>query len=481
MGAGDSLTAAFHAVARARGDRPALAVDGEQATFAELDGRAARVGGALRDAGVRPGDRILLCGPSSLGLAAAYLGILRAEGVMVPADAGATEAELTRQAEAARAQAGFGAVLGGVLDRVWDLAELPSGPPLPAPSPAVDDAAVLAFTSGTTGPPKGVPLTHGNLLSSVRGAMEAWRWSADDVLVHALPLSHQHGLSGVHATLLAGSRAALLSRFDPAELCGLISRERATVLFAVPAMYERLCDWDGMADADLASLRLAVSGSAPLSPALFERVAAALGQPPLERYGSTETGLSVSNPYDGPRKAGKVGLPLPGIELDVVDDEVVLRGPQVFGGYEGRPEETERAFLAGGWFKTGDLGRIDPVDGYLGITGRRKELIVSGGLNVSPGEVELALEEHPEVARAAVVGVPSERWGEEVVAAVVPADGEQPAGDALIAHVRERLSAYKCPKRVILVDELPADRMGKVRRDEIVHMIEREEGAWTSA
>jgi malonyl-CoA/methylmalonyl-CoA synthetase len=253
------------------------------------------------------------------------------------------------------------------------------------------------------------------------------------------------------------------------------------VLFAVPAMYDRLVAWKGLGDADLASLRLAVSGSAPLSPALFNRIAEALGQPPLERYGSTETGLSVSNPYEGPRVAGKVGLPLPGIELDLVEDEVVLRGPQVFAGYEGRPEETAEAFLEGGWFKTGDLGRIDPDDGYLEITGRRKELIVTGGLNVSPREVELVLEEHPGVAQVVVVGLPSEEWGEEVVAVVVPSGGAAPDAEILAAHARERLSAYKCPKRVMLVDELPANRMGKVQRDAVVELIEREEGAWTSA
>jgi malonyl-CoA/methylmalonyl-CoA synthetase len=348
-------------------------------------------------------------------------------------------------------------------------------------APDRDSECALLYTSGTTGRPKGVPLTHANLLASVRGVMQAWRWSAEDVLVHALPLSHQHGLSGVNATLLAGSRAALLSSFEPGDLCATIARERATVLFAVPAMYERLVTWQGIGAADLGSLRLAVSGSAPLSPSLFERVGAAFGQPPLERYGSTETGLSVSNPYDGPRKPGKVGRPLPGIELDIVDDEVVLRGPQVFAGYENRPDETAEAFLDGGWFRTGDLGRVDPEDGYLEITGRRKELIVTGGLNVSPREVELVLEDHPEVARVAVVGLPSEEWGEEVVAVVVPAAGTTPGGEALIAHARERLSAYKCPKRVMLVDELPASAMGKVQREEIVELIEREEGAWTSA
>jgi malonyl-CoA/methylmalonyl-CoA synthetase len=290
------------------------------------------------------------------------------------------------------------------------------------------------------------------------------------VLVHALPLSHQHGLSGVHLSLLCGSRAVVFSRFDPAALTDAIVEHRATVLFAVPAMYERLSAWDGIGDAELGSLRLAVSGSAPLSPVLAERVESWLGQLPLERYGSTEAGLDVSNVYDGPRRPGRVGWPLPGIEvrLDGDDGEILVRGPQVFGGYWRRPEATGEALTDDGWFRTGDLGRVDETDGSLEITGRSKELIISGGLNVYPREVEAALEDHPAVAQVAVAGVPSERWGEEVVAFVVPAGDLD--GDALIAHARERLSAYKCPKRVVALEELPVNRMGKVRRDALAAM-----------
>jgi len=242
------------------------------------------------------------------------------------------------------------------------------------------------------------------------------------------------------------------------------------VLFAVPAMYERLDAWDGIGDADLSSLRLAVCGSAPLSAALAERVERRLGQTPLERYGSTEAGLDVSNAYDGPRRPGRVGWALPGIELrlDGDQDEILVRGPQVFDGYWRRPDATEEALTADGWFRTGDLGAIDPEDGSLEITGRSKELIISGGLNVYPREVEAVLEAHPAVADVAVAGVPSEKWGEEVVAFVVPA-GDLDA-DALIAHARERLSAYKCPKRVVTLDELPVNRMGKVRRDALAGM-----------
>ncbi len=487
-----TLSACFAATAAERGDAPALEVDGAAASHGELDDRAARVAGFLRGRGVARGDRVLLCAPTSLELVVAYLGTLRAGATAMPCDAALTADELAHLLGDARPAAAFVArdarehldrvgrvttvvAIGGPGDggpALADALEARAIAPEPDPGPAM-----LAYTSGTTGRPKGVPLTHANVLASIRGAMLAWRWTADDVLVHALPLSHQHGLSGVHATLLAGSRAVVAGRFEPAVLCDAIAARRATVLFAVPAMYERLDEWEGIAGADLSSLRLAVSGSAPLSPALAERIAARLGQVPLERYGSTEAGLDVSNLYDGPRRPGRVGWPLPGIELrlaasesgdEASGGEILLRGPQVFGGYWHRPEATAEALSEDGWFRTGDLGRVDAQDGSLEITGRSKELIISGGLNVYPREVEIVLEEHPAVERVAVAGVPSERWGEEVVAFVV-ADGDLDA-EALIALCRERLSAYKCPKRVVVLDELPVNRMGKVRRDALATM-----------
>jgi malonyl-CoA/methylmalonyl-CoA synthetase len=355
------------------------------------------------------------------------------------------------------------------------------GGPLPPGGASGDDAVLLAYTSGTTGRPKGVPLSHANLLSSIRAAMRAWRWDENDVLVHALPFTHQHGLGGVHATLLAGSRAVVHGKFDPGGLCAAIESEKATVLFAVPAIYEKLVAWEGVESADFSSLRLAVSGSAALSPALAREVSSVLGGEVLERYGSTESGLSVSNPYEGPRKFGSVGLPLPGTELVIVDGEgqglspgdageIVLRGPQVFSGYWHLPDATGDSFYPGGWFRTGDIGRVDPDDGYLTITGRSKEMIISGGLNVYPREVELALEEHAAVDKAAVVGVPSDWWGEEVVAFIVPAEGREVNHEELTAHVRQRLSAYKCPKRFFAVEQLPRNEMGKVLRDELIHM-----------
>jgi malonyl-CoA/methylmalonyl-CoA synthetase len=475
--AAGTLGEAFAATAADRPDAPALEIDGVALTHGEVDGRAARVGGFLRSKGVAAGDRVLLCAPTSMDLVVAYLGVVRIGATAMPCDAALTAAELRHLLEDGEPVAAFVAedararlAEAGEVQTVVPIGEagaLDAEPADPEPEPG---PAMLAYTSGTTGAPKGVPLTHRNVLASTRGVVKAWRWSPDDVLVHALALSHQHGLSGVHLSLLCGSRGVFFGRFDPAKLTAAIASERATVLFAVPAMYQRLHASDGIRDADLSSLRLAISGSAPLPAALAQRVEAWLGQLPLERYGSTEAGLNVSNLYDGPRLPGRVGWALPGIEvrLDGEDGEILVRGPQVFDGYWNRPDATADALTEDGWFRTGDLGRISDEDGSLEIAGRSKELIISGGLNVYPREVEAALEDHPAVAQVAVAGVPSERWGEEVVAFVVPAGDLD--GEALIAHARERLSSYKCPKRVVALDELPVNRMGKVRRDALAEM-----------
>jgi len=503
-----SLPQAFHETAMRYSDRIALTIDDALITYGELDSLAARAGGWLRAQGMGQGVRVLLCGANSLDFVTDYLGILRAEGVVVPAGAALTEPELRHLVEDSGAACAL--AQGDALDRLATIAhgdgplrfvvaleveealdipslqrEIAGGEPLEPGAAGEDDAALLAYTSGTTGRPKGVPLSHANLLSSIRAVVRAWRWDESDVLVHVLPFTHQHGLGGVHATLLSGSHAVVHGKFDPGKLCAAIESEKATVLFAVPAIYEKLAAWEGIESADFSSLRLAVSGSAALSPALARKVSSLLGRDLLERYGSTESGLNVSNPYEGPRKFGSVGLPLPGTELAIVDDEgrclppgddgeIVLRGPQVFSGYWNLPDATGESFYSGGWFRTGDIGRVDPDDGYLTITGRSKELIISGGLNVYPREVELALEDHVTIDKAAVVGVPSERWGEEVVAFVVPAQGCEVNHEELTVHAREHLSAYKCPKRIFTIEQLPRNEMGKVVRDELLDMVDKE-------
>jgi malonyl-CoA/methylmalonyl-CoA synthetase len=497
-----SLAREFAATAASAADRPALTIGALTYTHGELDRRAALLGGWLARNGLRAGDLVLIAGRTSHELVAAYLGTLRCGATAVPVDAGSTAAELEAlvddaQPAAAFCDGGAGAALAALPDgrRPGLLLALDGdGEGLP-----VEDAlaageqlepagaaapAILAFTSGTTGAPKGVPLSHANVLASIRAVMMAWRWERDEVLLHALPLSHQHGLGGLHATLLAGSHAVLEPRFDPAGFCERASAVGATAVMAVPTMWERLDAWDGGARAALARLRIGISGSAPLPAALALRVRDWLGQLPLERYGSTEAGLVLSNPLRGERKPGSVGYPLPGIEVRIVDaggtdvapgvdGELVVRGPQVFDGYLRRPRETEEAFTADGWFRSGDIARQDPSDGSIAITGRGKDMIITGGLNVFPREVEAALEAHAAVSRSAVVGVPSERWGEEVVGFVVGRAGATPDPEELIAHCRERLSGFKCPKRVIVVDGLPTNEMGKVRREELTRMAQQ--------
>jgi acyl-CoA synthetase (AMP-forming)/AMP-acid ligase II len=427
-------------------DKVALTIDADSITHGDLDASAAAAAGWFA-ARFAPGSRIVLVGPSSLGFVRCYLGALRAGMVVVLANPSYTSAELDHLVSDS-----------GASLTLTDF-DLPDGPPL-APVGGPDDIAVLAYTSGTTGKPKGVPLTHRNLLTSIRSAMAAWQWTPDDVLTHALPLFHQHGLSGVHATLIGGSSARIFSKFSDSLVESMRS---ASVLFAVPTIYSRLVD---SPDA-FAGLRLCVCGSAPLSAAL----ASQLPRVPLVRYGTTESGLDVSNPLSAPRP-DTVGIPLPGVHVRLVDEEIQLRGPQVFAGYWG---DAENPFTPDGWFRTGDLGVIE--DGHLVIRGRSKELIITGGMNVYPREVELALESHPAVVEAAVAGVSDPRWGEQVTAWAVlrePAD--------LVAHARSLLAPYKIPKQVFFVPSLPRNHMGKIDRKKLVSPVRRaaELGAFVS-
>jgi acyl-CoA synthetase (AMP-forming)/AMP-acid ligase II len=391
------------------------------------------------------------------------------------ADSGAVLAFADR--EPARRLAGLGSGL-----ETADVRELPADVrPSHQVAARPDEMALLAYTSGTTGRPKGVPLTHRQVTVSIRAVMAAWRWQPDDVLVHALPLYHQHGLSGVHAALIAGGTVHIRSKFSAESLVQAAAGTRASVLFAVPTIYQALTDSPAARAGGLRGLRLAVCGSAPLSPSLAARLPAVLGRLPVIRYGTTESGLDVSNPVADPR-GDTLGVPLPGVLVRIAaadgvadpgadpgaDGEIEVRGPHVFSGYWHDQAATGAAFTPDGWFRTGDIGAVDPATGHLVIRGRTKEMIISGGLNVYPREVEIALESHPSVAEAAVAGVPDERWGERVTAWVVLRDGHELDEAALIAHARTLLAGYKCPKRVFRLAELPRNQLGKILRSALV-------------
>ena len=457
-----------------------LTVEDERISFVALASRVGAQATVLSGMGVRPGAHVVINAPTSVAMVVGYLAALHLGAVVVLTNPDYTPTELAAVLDRAEPSLllvhdGFVLAPDVPLLRFGALAAAAEdAPEAPASTVRSDDVALLAFTSGTTGKPKGVPLTHGQLLSSIRAAMLAWRWSSADTLVHALPLFHQHGLSGIHASLVAGSSAVILAKFDPERLIATAAREQATIMFAVPSIHQRLVALDAERLAVLRSLRLITSGSAPLPASVARAFEEKVGTLPLERYGLTETGLNLSNSYAGERVLGTVGSPLPGVEVDLTDPrgrpvgvgeegEIVLRGPQIFDGYLDDPAATDAAFWAEGWFRTGDLGRWD-CEGRLTITGRLKDLVITGGMNVTPTEVEGVVELLPGVREAAVAGLPSETWGEEVAAWVVPDVAGAVDAEQVITHCRRHLAAYKCPKQVFFVEELPRNAMGKITR-----------------
>jgi len=454
------------------GRRVALRSGAWELTRHQLREQAGIIAGGLQRDGVNSGDRVAIYAANSLEWVLAYLGVQRAGAcaVMMNPDYHTAEAEhILRDSEPALIVADSlrRPIVESLGFKTVPVEDLPRGkaPPMPALTP--ESPAAILYTSGTTGRPKGALLDHGNFLAQGRGALEVWRWTEADTLVHALPLFHLHGLGmGLHGTLLSGGTAVLVP-FTPDNVVRELTHG-GTMFFGVPSMYQRLCEWLEEHPTDLRHVRVFVCGSAPLPPALFDRCARLLGQPPIERYGITEGGIVVTNPYYGARRAGRVGSPFPGVEVKLGEqDEVLLKGGQVFQGYWRNPQATAEAFTDDGFFRTGDVGEIDE-SGSLAIRGRIKELIITGGFNVYPREVELVLETHPAVHEVAVAGVPSDRWGEEVIAFVVPsANGELVESD-LIAFAHERLASYKCPKRVVAVDKLPRNAMGKVQRSLLV-------------
>ncbi|HUP20308.1 MAG TPA: acyl-CoA synthetase, partial [Gemmatimonadota bacterium] len=451
---------------------------------------SAAVAARLRAAGVGKGERVALLVTPGLEYTAALLGTWRAGAVAVPLSPAHPPPELAHvlgDSGAVAALAGEGrartlerpAGTAGARVLPVDL-EGPAGEE--AAPPAAADAALVLYTSGTTSRPKGVVLTHAHLEAQVGSLVEAWAWSPDDRLLHALPLHHTHGIvNGLLCALRAGATCDHLARFDASEAWAAFAARPVTLFMGVPTMYVRLIRaWEEAPPetraawtAAAAGQRVMISGSAALPVTVFERWREIAGHALLERYGMTEIGMALSNPLDGERRPGTVGVPLPAVRARLVDESgdpvaegapggIEIAGPAVFTEYLNRPEETTRAFRDG-WFRTGDEAVVER--GYWRILGRSSvDILKTGGYKVSALEIEDALLAHPEVAECAVVGAPDPEWGERVCAAVVAAPGAALEPDALRAWAKERLAPYKAPARVLLVRALPRNAMGKVTK-----------------
>ena len=487
-----------HALRRASDGREgapfARAPGGGVTSHGELFAAAERVAAALVEGGVEPGDRVAAQVPKSLAAIELYLGTVMAGAAFLPLNTAYTDGEVAyflRDAEPAAfvcdparrgalepvaADAGCGAVLTLAADGSGSLADAAGAraPGFEAVPRGEGDLAAILYTSGTTGRSKGAMLSHANLVSNAEALRGLWRFTSADVLIHALPIFHTHGLFvAINVTLAAGSSLVFLSGFDADAV--VEAMDDATVLMGVPTFYTRLLDHPGLTRERAASMRLFVSGSAPLLPETHREWRERTGHAILERYGMTETGMNTSNPYEGERRAGTVGMPLPGVELRVAGEDgralppgepgsVEVRGPNVFGGYWRKPDKTAEDMREDGYFVTGDVGQVD-ADGYLSIVGRSKDLVITGGYNVYPKEIEALIDEIEGVRESAVIGVPHPDFGEGVVAVVVPREGADPTEDAILAPLRDRLARYKQPRRVVFVPELPRNTMGKVQKN----------------
>lgn len=473
----------------------------QRVTYAELDQLVQHTAGYLKSLGLQPGDRVALQLTKSLEFILLHLAAIRLGCITLPLNLAYPPDELRYFLEDSGAKLFFALEtskekIQSILPELPDLQEAiflnPSDPeqfnsiiarhqsPVSNfPVSHSSDTAIIIYTSGTTGRPKGAEITHENLKSNLDALKAAWGWQADDILLHVLPIFHVHGLFvALHGALHAGAITLLMREFDAHKTLQTLVERRCTVFMAVPTIHNRLLDIPHAKSFDLSHVRLITSGSDRLPDEVFTGFQEIFGHTLLERYGMTETGMNCSNPLNGERRIGSVGLPLPSVEVRIVNSEsgealpdgeigdVQLRGPNIFKGYWRQPEKTSASFSADGWFKTGDLG-LREKDGYITLCGRSKDLIISGGLNIYPPEVERVLMEHSAVNACAVIGCLDREWGEKVTAVVVLNNGETVSGEELIRFCRERLAPYKSPKAIVFRHDLPRNAMGKVQKAEL--------------
>ncbi|TXR49634.1 malonate--CoA ligase [Phyllobacterium endophyticum] len=479
----------------APGEAPFIRIDSARTwTYNDALALSGRIASAMDALGIRPGDRVAVQVEKSAEAVILYLACLRCGAVYLPLNTAYTLAELDyfigdaepRLVVVASADQGgvkkiikpHGAIVETLdADGTGSLLDLARDEPADFvdAARAADDLAAILYTSGTTGRSKGAMLTHGNLLSNALTLRDYWHVTENDRLIHALPIFHTHGLFvATNVTLLAGASMFLLSKFDADVVISLLPQ--ATMLMGVPTFYVRLLQSPRLDEEAVANIRLFISGSAPLLAETHTEFQARTGHAILERYGMTETNMNTSNPFDGKRIAGTVGFPLPGVKVRVTDPVtgamlapeetgmIEIKGPNVFKGYWRMPEKTAAEFTADGFFISGDLGKIDR-DGYVHIVGRGKDLVISGGYNIYPKEVEGEIDQIEGVVESAVIGVPHPDFGEGVTAVVVCKPGAALDEKTIVGALQDRLARYKQPKRIIFAADLPRNTMGKVQKN----------------
>lgn len=463
--------------------------------YGNLWTRAEKVAGALIGAGVVPGDRVAVQVGKSLAALELYLGTVLAGGVFLPLNTAYTAAEVSYFLDNAEPrifvcdpahQGALQLMADKAGARVMTLDGMGQGSLTEAADSAApiafavprgaDDLAAILYTSGTTGRSKGAMLSHGNLLSNTEVLTDYWNFTDSDVLIHALPIFHTHGLFvATNVVLLSGASLIFHAGFDARAM--LADFARATALMGVPTFYTRLLELPGLSQEAVKGMRLFISGSAPMLEETHLQWKAKTGTTILERYGMTETCMNTSNPYDGERRPGTVGFPLPGIEVRIVGEAgqvlpkgevggIEVRGPNVFKGYWRMPEKTAEELRPDGWFITGDVGVVDK-DGYISIVGRSKDLIIAGGYNIYPKEIELLIDAVDGVVESAVFGVPNPDFGESVAVAVVRAAGLEVTAEAIMAEVAPQLAKFKHPRHIVFLDALPRNTMGKVQKNQL--------------
>jgi len=501
---GKSLKDCFIDSFTAQGEKKAISFLREgmietEISYKKLDQDSNRMANTFLERGVTKGDRVILFLPKSLSFVVVHLAIQKIGAIGVPLNPGFKQSEMEYLLEDTQAKLVLAgpeqeSIIKEIDSRLQTIVIHTKRPYqecdffssasdiMPQIEIKPEDPGLIIYTSGTTGSPKGAILTQGNLVHDARNIITIWEITESDVVCHALPLFHVHGLCfELHTALMAGAHTIMLDRFSPEEVIKVLTKRGGehvcTLFMAVPAIYGKLMDYVGERRLGFEHIRLWTSGSAPLLIKDFEKIKSIFGKEPVEREGMTETGMNFSNPVRGVRKPGSIGLPLPNLGVRIVDHETLvdvvpgqtgeiwLKGPAITPGYWRKPEETAKAFEKD-WFKSGDLGRIDE-DSYYYLTDRIKHTIISGGENVSPKEVETVINQVEGVSESSVVGIPDEKWGEKVVAAVVPKPGSKVEPHTIQTFCKKHLHDWKVPKNVVFIQELPKNKMGKVLKEEV--------------